>query len=184
VVVVQQIFKFSVYLSHAKYLICSLLLVACVGLFFGLRPKEARLSFVGYEFSRGNCYAVLGIENRSKRPLGYFEDRDDPEPDAVLHVYQVKGSNTWSDPVWDWRAATNSLERIVSPGRTVKVKVLVVKQPKRVALRLHAAEPDGPPWDFGTGAGLLIWDRFKLGSRVQDRMVDVWCPTEIQTPEL
>jgi hypothetical protein len=158
------------------------LLAACVAL-TGLvvcRRRQADLDFVGYESSSGKVYAVLSLKNRSQRVMQYFEDRNDPEPDAVLHQASVKEGDRWSVPVWDWRAATNCLERPLRPGAAARVKVLVKKQPERVGLRVRIVEPDGPPSDFGTGVGILIWDGLKLGARHRDRTIDVWCSTVLR----
>ena len=162
--------------------IAFLIAILCGVILFAFPVKEGELTFVEYQSSPGKVYAVLALRNRSNRVFHYFEDCNDPEPDSVLHLARIKDGATWSDPVWDWRAATNCLERPVDPKTTSRIKILMGREPRRVGVRLRVIRWETPPDDFGTGIGAFIWDNFKLGAKSHDRTIDIWCPNLLQEP--
>ena len=156
-------------------------ILACAGAAVIFWPKrEAELRLLRCESSGQNTYAVLALRNLSGCTLYYNEDRSDPDPDSVQCLASIRNGKKWTEPGWDWKAVTNSIQHSVAPGAVAEIKVLLRGDVQRVGLRLRIFDPSQASDSLSNGIVHSIRNQLGIRRTLTDRWIDVWCPTLIE----
>jgi hypothetical protein len=153
------------------------LLLVLAFILFGEKPPKA--TFLRYELLEGKPYAVLRLDNRTKRtlhPLNIWS-----VPRSVAHLVSFRTEAGWRQEPFDFSDTSGLRQPPVEPSDSLELRFPVDQRPRKIAIRLRFIQGDLSPRGF-RGWSILLWDELRLLRARLNKPIDVWCPTILQAP--